>query len=217
MQLKRCLMITGGSIDMNFAGKLLKNQIFGLTIGVDAGVKQAAKLGIALDMAVGDFDTLGEENIKKYDIKHVMKLCPQKDETDTEAAVHYILSQHPEEVWILGATGGRMDHTLANIHLLACFAGSGVQAWIFDANNKISMIDRDCVIKKDSYYGKYFSFLPYTENVTGLSLRGFAYPLENADISIHRAQSLGISNEFLDETAEIKIKSGMIIAIQSRD
>ena len=58
MQLKRCLMITGGSIDMNFAGKLLKNQIFGLTIGVDAGVKQAAKLGIALDMAVGDFDTL---------------------------------------------------------------------------------------------------------------------------------------------------------------
>ena len=84
-----------------------------------------------------------------------------------------------------------------------------------DANNRIHLIDHPLVIRKDSQYGKYVSLIPYTEQVSGLTLQGFKYSLENA--VLHGFCSLGVSNEIVDEEAAISFTQGILIVIESCD
>jgi len=112
----------------------------------------------------------------------------EKDETDTELALRDALLMGCTEADVLGATGGRLDHEISNIHLMAQGKKRGLKVNIFDRKNKISLLDSEFEKRteffKDSLYGTYVSFLPLTETVRGITLMGFKYPLFEKDISI---------------------------------
>ena len=116
---------------------------------------------------------------------------------------------------LLGATGTRLDHTLANIELLYKPLAGGVNARIIDEHNVISIHDKDINMKRTEAFGEYFSLIPFTETVKGLSIKGAKYELENFILS--SGCSLGVSNEFKKDKVRISFSSGIVILFQTDD
>ena len=168
--MKRCLIITGGKLDLSFAGSFLGQETFDKIIAVDAGLEAVKTLGLEPDMIVGDFDTEKPEVLAYYRrMEHIVwdTHQPEKDETDTELALLKAQATGCSEVVVLGATGGRMDHTLGNIHLLFPCLQKGMEAYILDSQNRIYLIDKERTFNRREIWGKYISFLPLTEEVRG--------------------------------------------------
>ena len=216
--MRRCLVITGGTIDLDFAGSFLKRETFDKVIAVDAGLECAMALGLVPDMVVGDFDTVKPEVLERFRaMEHIIWDVhqPEKDETDTELALMKAQAIGSDEIAVLGATGGRMDHMLGNIHLLYPCLQKGIHAWLADPQNKIYLIDGAREFCRKDLWGKYISFLPLTEQVNGITLEGFRYPLYEKDIEI--GTSLCISNELTGETGRITFTDGVLICVESHD
>lgn len=109
----------------------------------------------------------------------------------------------------------RMDHALANIHILTYALEPGIPCKILDSYNKIYLVNNKLTLYKDKVYGKYVSLIPLTTTVEGLTLTGFKYPLSDYCLSI--GKSLGISNELMQNSATIELRNGILIVIESKD
>ena len=86
---------------------------------------------------------------------------------------------------------------------------------ILDANNRIRMIDGSLTIRRDEQYGNFVSLIPYMGDVTGVTLTGFRYPLQ--DYTMGGFNSLGISNEIVEDEGQIDLKAGYLLVFESRD
>ena len=166
----KVLIITGGNIDDDFAFSFLENSKYDEVIAVDGGLAFADRAGMAITHLVGDFDTIDGGILEKY--VHRKDICvhqfiPEKDYTDTDIAVKLALqlfdenpcgettvsscpckmSQSADEkiLHILGGTGSRLDHVLANLQMLKNIMEAGVQGILIDKNNQIQMI-RGCLL-----------------------------------------------------------------------
>ena len=216
--MKRCLIITGGPIDLGFARSYLSGEGFDRVIAVDRRLNAAWALGIVPDVIVGDFDSadpaaLADFRRREHIVWEVHQ--PEKDDTDTELAIKRAAAMGAGYIVLLGATGGRLDHLLGNIHLLYPCLQRGVEACILDPGNKLYLIDGERRFKRREVWGTYISFLPLTEEVKGITLRGFKYPLTDKDIAI--GTSLCISNELAADEAVITLQDGVLIVVESRD
>lgn len=183
--MKVCLIVTGGRLDLAFARSFLEKEKFYKVIAVDGGLESVKALGITPDYVVGDFDTVDKEVLEEFrKVPYIVweSHRPEKNETDTELARNRALTLACDRIVFMGATGGRMDHMLGNIHLLYGCMEREVEAWIVDAWNKIYLVDQNRIFVRDQLWGRYVSFLPYTESVTGITLKGFKYPLDKKNI-----------------------------------
>lgn len=212
--MNRVLVVAGGSISCNIMDKVSN---WDYVIAADKGVKFCEELDIVTDMLVGDFDSATDIDKAAYESKGVKiyTYIPEKDLTDTHIAVYKALELSPKEILIIGATGRRMDHTLANIGMLQLIDKNGVIGTIVDEHNRMSIISHNLVIHKEDTIGTYISFIPYSNVVTGLSLRGFKYPLHNK--TLYLGDSLGVSNELIEDIGYVDIKEGYLIKIESWD
>ena len=197
--MKTCLIITGGRLDPAFAGSFCRRNSFDRVIAVDGGLDRASSLGIIPDMAVGDFDTVSRPVL----------------ETDTELAIRKAIACGCTQITILGATGGRFDHMLANVFLLYRCLQQGVKACILDRQNKIFLIEESHTFLASRLWGKYISFLPLLGQLKGITLEGFKYPLKDYDLDA--ASSRCISNELSGEKGRITFREGVAICVESRD
>lgn len=216
--MRRCLILTGGTIDISFAREFLQDRIYDRVIAVDGGLAVLRPLHLIPDAVVGDLDTVDPELVREYQklpqvLFEIHK--PEKDETDTELALLTAAKAGCDQVDILGALGGRMDHALGNIQLLYQFFRQGMEISIYDAKNRIYLIGGRKKFYKKNLYGNYLSFLPLTESVEGMTLRGFKYPLNHRTISI--GTSLCISNELKKEEGVLELERGVLICIESHD
>lgn len=216
----RCLIITGGTLDLSFAGRFLERQTFEQYIAVDGGLEAAKALGIVPDYVVGDFDTVKTPVLEEFlRIPSIVweRHRPEKNETDTELARSLALNLGASELVFLGATGGRIDHMLANLHTLYACMEQGVEAYLVDAQNRVCLIQKEKIFQKDLIWGKYVSFLPYTETVSGITLEGFRYPLFGKTICRGIEPGLCISNEVTAKQARVTLESGILLCVESRD
>ena len=217
------LILTGGFIELELLQEFLMTHEVLWVIAVDKGLMSAYALSLPVDRIVGDFDSVDRSALDKYKegifgkVPDVITLCPEKDMTDTQVALEWAVSQSSdlEEIVLLGATGSRMDHVIANMNLLKIPLYNHVKACILDKNNKIYLENESFFITKSNLYGSYISLLPFTEKVTGLTLKGFKYPLKNHTLT--QGNSLGVSNEILDEKASVTMDSGILLVIESKD
>ena len=120
-----------------------------------------------------------------------------------------------EAVDILGALGGRMDHAIGNIQLMYQFFCQGMEVNIYDARNRLYLLGGHKVFHREEVYGKYISFLPMTETVEGLTLRGFKYPLQRRTIGL--GTSLCISNELKREEGILELERGVLLCVEAHD
>ena len=211
--MKKALIVTGGNINIKWFQNWLKNKKFNLIIAVDKGLEALDLLGIKPDYIIGDFDSINESVLSKYQ-ENVITLNKEKDFTDTHEALKFALKLASTEIIIVGAIGSRLDHTLANVYILREALENNVKCTILNEHNKVFLINKDAEIKKDTNY-KYVSILPLTENVEGITLTGFKYTLDNSELKI--GQSIGVSNEQIEKTARIEIRKGILIIIYSKD
>nr|WP_314463253.1 thiamine diphosphokinase [uncultured Clostridium sp.] len=213
------LIVTGGTIDFEFARAYLANQSFDKIIAVDGGLTALSQLNLKPDAVVGDFDTVEESVLTEYrnfpgDITWDIHK-PEKDETDTELALSTAVNLGCTDLVLLGATGGRLDHFMGNVHLLYYCLKQGVDASIVDPKNRITVLEKGRGFEADKMWGTYISFLPLTMEVKGITLSGFKYPLHKKDISI--GTSLCISNELTGAAGSIEFDSGILICVESHD
>lgn len=185
-------------------------------IGVDGGVQVLEQLGMIADMVIGDFDSVGHHIKVKYQGKeNAIFLNPIKDATDTHMAVLEAIKLMPKTITILGATGGRLDHMMGNFALLKLCVDQGIRATIVDEQNRITMIDKQLIINRKDQYGRYVSLIPFSDEVTGITLTGFYYGLSNA--TMRKADTIGISNEIREEEGRISLKTGYLMVMETKD
>ncbi len=186
-----------------------------LIIAADGGAVHLQKLNILPHVIIGDLDSITRETRQWVESKKIPIIThpTRKDQTDTELCIDHAIEKGVTHLTLLGVTGQRMDHTLANICLLRRMADCNIQAKIVDNNNEIYLVTRELVIQGQK--GDLLSIIPITEQVSGLSLRGLAYPLTNTNLSM--GTSLGISNCFTGSQARVSLESGVVVVTKSRD
>ncbi|MCH5584876.1 thiamine diphosphokinase [Shimazuella sp. AN120528] len=213
---KRVIVVAGGAVTKKFLQANIEET--DIVIGADYGVIALLEAGIIPQVAIGDFDTAGEEKLQKWQtlgIK-IVPLPSMKDVTDTHAAIEESLSYDPQEVYLFGAFGGgRMDHTLANIGLLEWLASHGVQGIIQDETNRLSLLVGPAELQLTHSGYTYVSLIPVSEKVAGISTNGLTYPLKGE--TLIRGETRGISNEMRGKMATVSISSGKCLVSLSKD
>lgn len=173
----------------------------------DGGYSQLKKLGLKADVLVGDFDSL--EDKLPGDIS-VIKLPEEKDETDTFACIQKGMELGCGCFCIIGGVGGRIDHTLANIQLLAWGLEHKIDIRLFGTHECIWMMEPgiSAISKVEKAY---LSFFAYSQTVEGLTIKGVKYPLVQKTIT--NLFPLCISNQFSAPKAEISFDAGRLVAM----
>lgn len=212
----KILIVSGGTVSEEHLKKHINDYGYDYVIGVDRGLCALHNICHKPDLSVGDFDSIDTSIRSEYiSSPGAIVLNPEKDYSDTHMAVIEALKHNPKEIVLLGATGNRVDHMLANIGLLKFCHIKGVKLIIEDLNNRIYVIDEACTIKKKKAYGKYVSLVPFSDIVKGITLKGFKYPLDNA--TMVKEESIGISNEIREEECHITIKEGYLLVMETKD
>lgn len=217
--IQNLLIISGGSIDIAFAREYIQGKTFDRVIAADAGLDRCKEIGCTPTDILGDFDSLeNKELLAEYQKKGVpiREFPTRKDYTDTHLALKYAMDFTPEEVIVLGATGTRMDHTLANIGLLSMMADVGISCHLVDKHNDIEMLCGQTEKKYPRPVDKtYFSLIAFSPEVTGIDEEGFSYPLHQA--VLHSGESIGVSNEIIKEEGILRLKTGYLLVMQTKD
>nr|WP_296156916.1 thiamine diphosphokinase [uncultured Blautia sp.] len=215
------IIVSGGSIQKDFALAFLKKRKQKNTciIAADKGLEFLSGTEYSPDVVVGDFDSLSPEGKVYLDSLKNTEICrlkPEKDDSDTQSATNYAIARGAKQITILGATGNRIDHLLANFGLLVMAKNKGTVVDLVDAYNYITLIPSGTVLKKDMQFGKYVSFFSIGGDVTGLTLKGFKYPLNGHHLTTSDS-GLTVSNEIKDEEAVVTYEKGTLLMLMTRD
>lgn len=185
-------------------------------IAADGGGLYLYEAGIIPDLLVGDFDSIPPAVLDYFRAQKqvTIKSFPvKKDFTDTELAVETAADMGADEICILSATGSRLDHSVGNILILSSLLERNIKGWIEDDNNRVYLTGGRMELERlDNWKVSLISLSP---EVRGLTTEGLFYPLK--DYTLKRGSSLGISNEFVSETAVVSFDKGLLMVILSRD
>jgi thiamine pyrophosphokinase len=210
----RVLIVSGGKAPEE---STIRNYINADTfiISADSGSNALYKYNIIPNLILGDFDSISDEVLKYYEEKNcsINRYKEEKDFTDTEAAVWEAIKLKPEEIFLFGSTGSRLDHTLANLGLLYRCKLENIDAFIIDENNKVSIHTESFEFKECA--GQTFSIQAFGGIVKNLSIHGAKYPLSNYDLFFGDPRT--VSNECEQNSVKITFDSGIIILIKSND
>jgi len=215
---KKGVIVSGGSINDAFAMQMIENIKPDCVIGVDSGLNFLYRNQLVPTHIVGDFDSVSPEVIAHYksmkDIP-IREFNPVKDATDTEIAVCLAAELGVKELYLLGATGTRLDHVMANIQILKLALDQGVKAYILDECNRISIWEKEIRLCESERFGKYFSLFPLGGVAPDVSIEGAEYPLEHYRMSPFESRC--VSNEYKDDEVVITFPQGTIVLMETRD
>lgn len=180
-------------------------------ICADGGANHALSLELIPDVVVGDMDSIDASvraELTSGGRTEFAVFSSDKDKSDTQLAVEIALEKKPSQIVITGALGGRFDHAMANVALLAGVPSS-IPCAIMEPDVEIRLVRDRATIEGAG--GRIVSLLPFGGDVSGVTLSGFKYPLRQQ--LIRRDTSLGLSNVMLGKTATIEVAEGMLLVI----
>lgn len=194
----------------------------GLVIAADGGARHADRLGVSIDLWVGDGDSLDAEGLAALLAAEVPmeQVSPHKDESDTELAIRAALQRGADGLVMVGALGGtRIDHALANIGLLAMDELAGRTATMLDSRARIRLLrapgpDGGAVrLSLAGRVGDLVSLLPVGTGVQGVTTAGLAYQL--ADEPLPAGPARGLSNVRVEPSAAVELRHGMLLVVET--
>ena len=212
------MIVSGGSLNKEFVTKVVGQGRYDRILAADSGMNALYAAAVIPDIIIGDFDSADEKILAFFQQNKAIDFCtlnPEKDDTDTEFAIRESIRRGADSITIIGGTGTRLDHVLGNISLLGIGFEEHIPIELLDEHNRIRMIQKPLTLEKETQYGKYVSLIPYGGDVHGVTLWGFKYPL--SDYTMGGFNSLGISNEIVDEKAVIELTGGSLLVIESHD
>ena len=205
---KRCVIIGGGDTTT----ELLKSHITSddFVICADGGYDSSFEAGITPDLLIGDFDSIKAipKNVER------ITLPVEKDVTDSVAAFNEGVKQGFNRFILFGGTGGRFEHTFANISLMANASRNGISIEIIDEKHIFRSITNSSVkIKKRE--NQQISVFAYGNIAKGVTLKGLYYPLDDYSLDPFDG-ALGTSNHITEEYCEITVKNGTLVIIETQ-
>ncbi|QQK07752.1 thiamine diphosphokinase [Miniphocaeibacter halophilus] len=207
------LIVSGGNkVNDDILKKYSKKADF--IIAVDKGAESLIENNIKIDLLVGDFDSINKKylNILEEKKTSIIKLEIEKDDSDTEAALNYLIKKKFSKIFMLNCTGSRLDHTFSNVLLLKKLLDNNIKGYLIDNNNRITITNSKVKIEKE--YDN-ISIIPLTLEGINVTLEGFYYKLFNENIEYGSSRCL--SNFLIKDFGNIFINSGLAIIIESND
>lgn len=200
--METCLIITGGAYEA------LPELSYDFLIACDKGYSYAKRQGLSVNLCLGDFDS--------YEGKppETGQIYPkEKDDTDTMLAVKYACEQKYDHIILSCAYGNRLDHLLGNLSAAVYAARQGVTVWIPGIEEEVHVLGKgEISVKRREGFS--ISLLSATDTCGPVYATGLKYKLEGTMLT--NAFPLGISNEFLEEEAHIRVEAGVLLVIQSK-
>ena len=183
-----------------------------LLIAADGGVRLMADLGLKPGVIIGDMDSVapdtwnGENHIKQ------IPYSPRKDKSDAELAVDYALELGYQQVILVAATGGRLDHTLGNVALLVSHPG---QVALFDGASTLVAVDKSEKCRLHGQVGTLVSLIPYSLGPFTVRTKGLKYPLQDESLN---SATHGLSNELSQTETCVCVSNGILLVyIENQD
>lgn len=206
----RAFIYTGGTVN---AANITERPAEGdLVIAADSGWNNAKALGVTPDLLLGDFDSLGKQNLPSG--PEIYQVPAEKDLTDTQLAVEMALSRGATELVIIGGLSGRLDHTLSNLAILEHLNEKKVYAVITDGQNRVRFVrNGGALIPRGAF--RYLSLIAADAVVKGVTVKGCKYPLQNAKLK--NTHQYAVSNEIEGNCALVEVKKGGLYIIESCD
>ncbi len=203
----RCVIIGGGDC----TPELIKSNISenDYIICADSGYDMAVNANINTDLLIGDFDSIMcfAQNVE------TITLPVEKDLTDCEAAYNEGVMRGFNNFLLLGGTGGRFEHTFANISVMARASKEGNKFSIIDEKHMFYAItDSKLVIPFSP--DKQVSVFAFGEKAHGVTEKGFHYLIE--DYTLNPFVPMGISNDIVEDFGEISVEKGTLIIIETQ-
>ncbi len=182
-------------------------------IAADGAIDRARAWGVRVDTLIGDLDSvLHPEDLKPQLLDlEIIRYPKEKDSTDLELAVEWALDRSPEQVTLFGATGGRIDHTMANLALLERGLHAGVPMLLVDGNETVRLLQQQLVLNTASV-GDRVSLLPVSLFVT-VSCEGLRYRLVSE--RLFRGWGRGVSNAVTELPVRISVDTGVLAVVHA--
>ncbi len=185
------------------------------TIAADSGIEHTLALEWPIDLAVGDFDSVSAAALAAAEATGtVVERHPAaKDQTDLELALDAALARRPDEIVVVGGHGGRVDHFVAGVLVLAndAYADIAVRAIVGPA--RLHVVRGQLELFGSP--GDLLTLLPIAGPVAGVTTSGLRYPL--VDEPLEPGSTRGVSNVLLGPTASVTVRDGVLLAIHTPD
>ncbi len=181
-------------------------------IAADGGADHALALGVRIDLAIGDFDSIsagGLATLEREDVQ-LERYPAEKDATDLELALDAAVARRPQRVVVVGGTGGRLDHVLGELLLFAAAAYRDVEldALLGGATVHVVRDER----RLAGRVGELVSLLAVHGPAAGVVTEGLAYPLRGE--TLEPGSTRGISNVFAASHVRVAVGSGVLLAVR---
>jgi thiamine pyrophosphokinase len=215
----RAVIFANGQVpDIETARSLL--QADDHLIAADGGAHHLMKMGILPEIVIGDLDSVDEDTLDELTSAGVKveKYSEDKNETDIELALRYAVGLQPSAILIVGALGGRLDQTLANLSILTGPSLLAIDIRLDDGVEEAFFCRASAskggqaLVRGRS--GDTVSLIPWQAPVDGVTTEGLQWPLSAE--TLYPEQSRGISNTMLADTASINIQSGLLLIVHRR-
>lgn len=187
-------------------------------VAADGGANWLVAQGLRADLLVGDLDSATPAAVAALEAAgcRVQRYPTHKDETDLELALQAAAAGQPRRIVIIGAGGGRIDHALANILLLALPDLAGIATWLFDGQSYLTLLqamDGPAEAALDGRPGDLLSLIPMGGDAVGIATAGLEYPLR--DETLYFGPARGVSNVFLGSRAGVRLRQGRLLLIHT--
>ncbi len=212
---KRAIILANGDVEQP---ELMKRRIAALgtaqVIVADGGLRHATALGLKVDALIGDLDSIDEKALSSLKLAgvQIIQRSADKDETDLELALLYAVEAGAQRVAVLGALGDRLDMTIANVLLLThpAMEGATIELW---QGEQTAWLIRPPGGKIPGQVGDTLSLIPLGIPAQGITTHNLAFPLQDEDLVTGPAR--GISNRLTGRTAQVKLSSGLLLAVHT--
>lgn len=182
-----------------------------IVLAADNGYRYLRQEGIRCDLLIGDMDSVGE--VPPTGAVPTLRYPTHKNDTDTALAIKYGARRACRNFVILAGTGGRGDHTFANLSLLAAYARRGFSVCMRTPTEDIFCIADDYAFSAEDV-GRTVSFFAFGGEAHNVTLRGFAYPL--TEETLLPEVPLGVSNVIVSEEATVHVGRGTLLCYLQR-
>ena len=178
-----------------------------LVIAADGGFAALEGLGLSPDLVVGDFDSLGH----RPDHPHVVALPVEKDDTDMHSAIRLGWERGYRAFRLYGGTGGRIDHTMANIQSLAWLASQRGRGWLVGPDWTATVLSDGGALTLEAGRQGMVSVFCLGDRAEGVDIQGLKYGLSDGVLTAD--YPLGVSNSFLGVESRVSVRRGKLLVL----